>query len=156
MIYWACSTTHSSTTCLTPNYVHFLWSLVSHSCWALCCKVSKSIDSTNALNCFWYLTMKNCLVVGQVSNTYTHVCMYVLVHIYMHTIHTYIHTCMHAYIHTHTHTCLRTYTHTHTCLPTYVHTYIHTHTHTYVPTYLHTYTHTRAHFVLLCHSVEHI
>jgi hypothetical protein len=65
MIYWACCTTQSSTTCRNSNYVHFSWSFVSHGCWALCCNVSKSFDSTNALNCFWYLTMRSCLVVGQ-------------------------------------------------------------------------------------------
>jgi hypothetical protein len=32
--------------------------LVSHSYWAFCCKVSKSTDSTNTLNCFWYLNMR--------------------------------------------------------------------------------------------------
>jgi hypothetical protein len=66
MIYCACSTTLGSI-CLIPNYVH--WSpgcFISHTYWAFCCRTSKSIDSTNALNFFWYLNMRSCLLAGQV------------------------------------------------------------------------------------------
>jgi hypothetical protein len=50
-------------------YIEFLitWLvLLFFTYWALCCMPLKSIDSTNALNSFWYLIMRSRLLAGQV------------------------------------------------------------------------------------------
>jgi len=69
IIYWACSTTLGCTTWRIPNYVHsFPKCLFIPGYWALCCRTSKSIDSTNAVDSFWYLNMRPCLLAGHVPN----------------------------------------------------------------------------------------